>query len=154
MKTTAHKIWIVGLALMAATIVTRINVATTSSLDRNVFWITGSSPSESGQYGLFTYPDNDYLKTKGVNGKRFTKRVGCLSGDILVEKDRRFYCNGEFIALKLTHDRNDLAMPEFTHNGAIPQGKAFMVGDSPFSGDSRYLGFVDIDHVTRVVPLW
>jgi len=148
------KLVVLGLVAIGAWISTNLTVATTKSLEKRVFWQTSEIPTKTGQYGSFIYPSSDYLIKREVNGKVFTKRVGCFEGDYLNFVDGAFYCNGEYLAKPLVSDRLDDKLPVFRFNGIVPEDMAFMVGDHPYSGDSRYLGFVDINTVKRVIPLW
>lgn len=131
-----------------------ITVAMSPSIDKRVFWKGDGHPSASNQFGTFVYPNHPYLEKREMSGKPFTKRVGCIAGDRLEKIGQSFYCNGEFIAKALLHDRLDDTLPVFEFNGVVPDGKVFMVGDHPFSGDSRYLGFVELESVKRVIPIW
>mgnify|MGYP006188389611 CR=1 FL=1 len=153
-KTLAVKLFIVSLVAVGGWFSGNITVAATRSIDKRVFWQTTDTPTERGQYGSFTYPSSSYLAKRGVDGKPFTKMVGCIAGDYLSFVGGAFYCNDELLARPLVADRLDEKLPVFRYEGVIPEGKAFMVGSHPYSGDSRYLGFVDVETVKRVIPLW
>lgn len=153
-KEVTVKLSVLGCVALGGWVAGNLTIASTGSIDKTVFWKTSEAPTQRGQYGSFTYPTNTYLAKREVDGRPFTKQVGCIAGDELRFTNGAFYCNGEFLAKPLFADRLDDQLPVFRYEGHIPEGKAFMVGTHPYSGDSRYLGFVDINSVQRVIPLW
>lgn len=78
------------------------------------------------------------------------KIVACLPGDRLEYREGVFYCNGKEVTKILVSS----PFKPFRFSGVIPKGKLFLIGKHPYSYDSRYMGFVDIDRVVaKVIPL-
>lgn len=152
MKTHALKWAIAGLALIGTFISSNLEVSVSNSVDKRVFWKTSSIPKR-GDYGTFRYPANEYLESRGVD-EPFTKVVACAEGDLLEYMNQNFYCNGKYLGTQLEADSEGTPLPKFEFTGVIPENKAFMLGHNPYSGDSRYLGLVDIRTVRKVIPLW
>lgn len=96
---------------------------------------------KSGDYVAFRF--TNYLEvTQGE--VLFAKKIGCSPGELLIIKDESIYCNNIDLKLKKpqvsTYEKFDL----FSYSGIIPSGKYFMIGESEYSFDSRYFGFIDI----------
>src|SRR5690554_5907219 len=138
-KTFFKKLLLVALVVLGSWVSTNITVSTSNSLKKRVFWATSDNPSLRGEYGKFRFSDSSYLRERGVT-ETFTKRVGCIAGDELVLELNNFFCNGVFIANQIKTGSDGKPLPAFEFNGVIPENMAFMVGDNPLSGDSRYMG--------------
>ncbi len=82
------------------------------------------------------------------------KKVVCMEGDHLVVKDREYYCNGKYLCTAKKFSRRGERLENFKFNGKIPQGMLFLMGPHKDSYDSRYYGFIPIDKVSKVLPLW
>ena len=97
---------------------------------------------EKGDIIVFKYPENPQ--------KDFIKRVIATEGDIIVEKDKIVYVNGEARAEPYAqhYDNNLKYAPDPRDNFGpllVPKDKVFVMGDNrDQSYDSRYWGFVDI----------
>ena len=77
-------------------------------------------------------------------GRVFIKIVACKEGDYLtVTKDKKYFCNGNFIGKARDADSKNKKIANFFFNGKIPQGKIFVTTPHPHSYDSKYWGFVD-----------
>jgi type IV secretory pathway protease TraF len=58
------------------------------------------------------------------------------------------YCDEVFLGIALRGVvSREREVKQFVFNGAVPEGKIFIVGDSADSYDSRYFGFVNTDQV-------
>lgn len=129
-----------------------IMYSSTTSIKYKFFWLTSTAPGKD-DYATFKYPESDYLIKRNVN-EPFTKRVGCIASDTLEIRNSIYYCNGKYLGIQLKVDSVGNELPLFSFNGTIPEGKAFMVGDNPRSGDSRYFGLIDVNKAKKVLPLW
>lgn len=79
------------------------------------------------------------------------KKVACFPGDYLLAGGGKFYCNGKLMGV--AHPRSP--SPPFSYDGVIPEGKYFILGEHPYSFDSRYIGLIDRGRVTGVlIPLF
>jgi signal peptidase I len=101
---------------------------------------------EKGDIIVFKYPENPK--------KDFIKRVIATGGDVIEEKNKVVYINGQ--ALKETyavHSDTSVRPPGNDPRDnfgpiKVPKGKLFMMGDNrDQSYDSRYWGFVDLKEV-------
>jgi signal peptidase I len=101
---------------------------------------------EKGDIIVFKYPENPK--------KDFIKRVIATGGDVIEEKNKVVYVNGQ--ALKEPYAVHSDASVRPPGNDPrdnfgpikVPKGKLFMMGDNrDQSYDSRYWGFVDLKEV-------
>lgn len=151
-KRFLHQGILISAVLLGAYLSNNIMYSSTNSTKYKVFWKTASVPGKD-DYATFSYLESEYLSSRKVSDP-FTKRLGCISPDILELRNDIYYCNGKYLGMQLKKDSDGNELPLFTFNGAIPEGMAFMVGDNPRSGDSRYFGLVDIYSAKKVIPLW
>ena len=126
------------------------------------------SPSLPGKVYIIKKHDSDYLRpgeTIGFNyygefyphGTLLTKHVVGLPGDVVTEKDRIFYINGQPVgrAKEVSLNGEPLEMNPF--RGVIPAGKFWFATDHVDSFDSRYKlsGLGDMqDIVGRAYKIW
>lgn len=101
---------------------------------------------EKGDIIVFKYPENPK--------KDFIKRVIATGGDVIEEKNKVVYINGQ--ALKEPYAvHSDTGLRPVGNDPrdnfgpiTVPKGKLFMMGDNrDQSYDSRYWGFVDLKEV-------
>lgn len=126
-----------------------ILIPATHSVNPHVLFRTGHSASKQDQYVTFLLKD-DYLPG---GSSHLVKRLGCIAGQYLMREANQFYCDGKQIALVMLRDSDGKSLPQFHYAGIIPVGKAFAVGDTINSYDSRYWGFISIADTERLVPL-
>ncbi|HEN3670532.1 TPA: S26 family signal peptidase [Yersinia enterocolitica] len=126
-----------------------INIPLTSSVLPHAFIKTGVHPKQAGDYVIFTleHPYLPHVKDQ------LTKRIGCIEGQRLERINQHFYCDGQLIAIALERDIQGATLPVFSFTGIIPAGKAFLVGDTPNSFDSRYWGLFDIQKTEKLIPI-
>lgn len=99
-----------------------------------------------GDIIVFKYPENPK--------KDFIKRVVAIGGDVIEEKDKAIYLNGQRVIEPYAYHYDKYVRP----NGfdprdnfgplVVPEGKVFVMGDNrDQSYDSRYWGFVDLKDI-------
>ncbi|WP_233981870.1 S26 family signal peptidase [Pectobacterium versatile] len=125
-----------------------INIPLTGSVKPIILWKTGEHEVNQNDYVLFKY-DHALLPRP----MWLTKKIGCMTGQYLVRRNRHFFCNDLLIAIALEVDSQNHMLPFFTYDGVIPEGKAFVVGDTDQSFDSRYWGFISLSDAERVKPI-
>ena len=123
----------------------RITIVTTNSVKYRVFWTSSpdSEPLKSGMYVRLV----KFIDVRGYKAKqyRIVKRIGCMSGEKLVEKNGRCYCNDIFFCKSLPEKKN------FHFAGTIPDESVFLVGDSRTSYDSRYFGLAKTGEIDALL---
>ena len=73
------------------------------------------------------------------------KKIGCMAGDTLIEKDGSYYCNDVFVCKSLPGRGN------FIFSGQIPDSSMFIIGDNDMSYDSRYFGFAKVEDIDGIL---
>ncbi len=121
----------------------------------NLFRMPGIREPKRGDIVVFKYPEDPT--------RDFIKRVIGIGGDIIEEKDKEVFVNGQKLiepyvqhvesAIKpSTMDKRDNFGPV-----TVPMGKIFVMGDNrDQSYDSRFWGFVDVDQIKgkAVIIYW
>lgn len=126
------------------------------------------SPSLPGKVYIIKKHDSDYLRPGEIigfnyygdfypHGTLLTKNVVGLPGDVVTEKDRVFYINGQSVgrAKEVSLNGEPLEMNPF--RGVIPAGKFWFATDHVDSFDSRYKlsGLGDMqDIIGRAYKIW
>lgn len=142
---------IIALSLAGAyALLKSILIPATHSVHPHVLFRTGQAASLQDQYVSFLLND-DYLPG---GSSHLVKRLGCIAGQYLMREANQFYCDGKQIALVMLRDSYGKSLPQFHYAGIIPEGKAFAVGDTINSYDSRYWGFISIADTERLVPIF
>ncbi|HDV8304971.1 TPA: S26 family signal peptidase [Enterobacter hormaechei] len=136
--------------VLAYSLFTHILIPATHSVFPVVLFRTGHEATEQDQYVRFYLKDR-YLPRGEAN---LVKRLGCIAGQYLQREGNQFYCDGVEIARAMAHDHKGNALPVFNFTGIIPEGKAFAVGDTINSYDSRYWGFIDIATTEKLIPVF
>ncbi|EJJ0671533.1 S26 family signal peptidase [Cronobacter sakazakii] len=134
----------------AYSLFTHIMIPATHSVAPRVLFRTGAPASEINQY--VTFERNDHYLPQGK--AYLVKRLGCMPGQYLSRLGNQFFCDGKEIALAMTNDRDGHPLPQFRFTGIIPVGRAFAVGDTVNSYDSRYWGFISLKETEKLVPLF
>jgi len=136
--------------LIGSYIVNHILIPATHSVSPKLLWRSGGIPKKQNDYMMFVLND-DYLPEGETH---LVKRLGCIEGQYLKKLNRQFYCDGKEIAIAAVQDSTGKQLPVFSFTGVIPKGKAFAVGDTDNSYDSRYWGFMDISAAERLTPIF
>lgn len=72
----------------------------------------------------------------------WVKYLACNEGQQLSRSNDKFYCDGKHFAdARLLSKKGEL-LPQFSFDGQIPMGMAFVLGDGQNSFDSRHFGLV------------
>ncbi|ORJ57505.1 S26 family signal peptidase [Geothermobacter hydrogeniphilus] len=160
-KPTGKKLkWIcMSMAVVAALIGSmlpgRLFITLTPSIRYRLLWLTSDVWNvRHGDYVAFRV-DRKRLQglllpeswTEDADGMiTAIKRIGCDEGETLLRTGaggRDFYCGDEFLGRAKKVSRKGEPLQPAQIEGVIPQGMAFMAGDSKDSFDSRYFGLVD-----------
>jgi len=134
------------IALVAYTL-TNMQIVMTDSIEATITWPSDRKPV-LGDFVTFQ------LKNKVIptpdNTVQVTKILSCNAGQKLEKKEGKWTCDGKFIGNSRERAINGDELEQFTFNGLIPDGKAFVTGTHKHSFDSRYWGFVSIESLTTV----
>lgn len=88
-------------------------------------------------------------------GVPLIKRIAAVAGDDVCAFDGAIMVNGDIVARQRKADRAGRFLPRWNGCRELVQGELFLLGDTPDSFDSRYLGPVTSARVIgRLVPLW
>ncbi len=95
------------------------------------------------------------LRFPQADGREFVKRVIGLPGDIVKERNGRFYVNGALLAQAQTVASEDEVAPGGSlPPRQVPAGRLYVLGDNPESSlDSRFWGTVGEQDVAGKVFL-
>lgn len=129
--------------------VPHLAIVLSESVRYSVLWRVGGS---IGKGDYVNVPLPEAFRRSG-RPKWMTKRVGCVAGEILRVGNGGHYCDGEWMGAVLRFGSDGKALHPFVWDGPVPAGKVYLVGDSPLSYDSRYLGFFDQNEAVRLKGL-
>ena len=120
-----------------------LTITKTNSVKHHLFWEINRKAPQKGDYVRLPLFEDKV----GCAPCSIVKRVGCLSGDRLVNKGSKYYCNGEYLGQCMTGKDTE----RFQFSGTVPQGMVFLIGDRDDSYDSRYFGFKQITDIETVL---
>lgn len=129
-----------------------LGIIVTKSLDKSYFVYSKNWEAKiaKGEIVYFNLPiETLYFK----KNSKFGKIVMCEAGDTLSTKGLEYYCNGKFLGMARTTDKEGRAVSPFEYNGLIPKDNYFVMGTHERSFDSRYWGFVNKTHI-KGVAIW
>lgn len=101
-------------------------------------WLTRGAVPQRGDVILFDPPASPLLvKHFGSEPKPFGKRVSGVPGDVVTERNRAFFVNGQLVAK--AKPRSRLGEPlALGPTGAVPRGCYFVTTEHKDGFDSRY----------------
>ena len=120
-----------------------LTITKTNSVKHNLFWEINRKTPKKGDYVRLPL----YEPKVGCKPCSIVKRVGCLPGELLVNKGPKYYCNDEYLGQCETGNN----IEPFKFSGTVPSGMVFLVGDRDKSYDSRYFGFKEIIDIETVL---
>ncbi len=145
----------------------RIVVAITDSVEHRFFIVLEKGTirhADRGDYVLFdllaVLPDGEAERSVRETIARYgnrpaVKRVACAPGNRLVSKGKDYYCDGAFIGTAKDVSSTGATTMAFRYDGRVPEGCLFVTGSNRDSYDSRYFGFLGMDHVkARLVGIF
>ncbi len=121
----------------------------TPSMQHSLYLISNSKPVKGDRVNFdFNHPL--VMENKKV---KFLKKLSCVEGDTLAIGNDMFFCNDILIGVGAPIKIKGNTVDTFKYEGVIPKGKAFVLGESGNSFDSRYWGFVEYKQLTRLIPI-
>ena len=149
LPTLSPKWLLVGLlALPVYFLQGKLVVITSDSIPHRFLVKTDSAP-QKGDYALFQI-SHELTDEEPVT---LTKKIACYAGDVLQVENRDYYCEGHYLGRAKLSSRQGAPLTPFVHNGPIPAGYAFALGEHQDSFDSRYWGLIEIAMTERLAPL-
>ncbi|MBB6117748.1 conjugal transfer pilin signal peptidase TrbI [Rahnella inusitata] len=145
-KKPLHILLIIFSLTIGSFITSHILIPATHSVFPRLLWKTGTTTTTQNEYVLFEHLDK-YLPEGETH---LVKRLGCVEGQYLSRLNLQFYCDGNEIAIAHMQDSTGKSLPIFNFTGVVPPGKAFAVGDTDNSYDSRYWGFIELSKAQRL----
>ncbi len=132
------------------------SVTMTPSLNHRFFYLRYSVKVFSqGDYLLFPVSAILLPDPSGRKEKMVIKRVGCSEGQTLQTTGVQFYCDRVLLGQAKTVSKKGTRVAQFSYTGRVPEGRYFVIGDSPDSYDSRYFGFLrKEDILARAYPIF
>lgn len=123
-----------------------IIVNESASLPRGVYRLTNAPPARGSIVVLVPSAEGRrYLADLGAGSKpRLIKRVVAAEGDFACRIDERLFWPGGS-AVALSQDRDRRALPQWRGCRRLAEREMLVLGDTPLSFDSRYLGPVRMD---------
>jgi type IV secretory pathway protease TraF len=125
----------------------KVQIVMTESIEATIVWPSDRVPV-LGDFVTFK------LKNKVIptpdNTVQVTKILSCTPDQVLSKDEGIWTCDGQFIGHSREFAMNGDKLEQFSFNGKVPIGKAFLTGTHKNSFDSRYWGFVDINELTTV----
>jgi conjugal transfer pilin signal peptidase TrbI len=125
-------------------------IPTTPSIKYHMLVESSGKPAKGDYVDVEVF----HAKIDADRAVTLTKRVACVAGEVLKFENGRHYCDGQYLGSVLKRTSTGLPLNAFDYNGPVPDGKAFLVGDHERSFDSRYFGFVNVDAMTRLTPIF
>lgn len=159
---------IAALALLALGYAGGFRLNVTSSLPRGVYRLT-DGPLRRGDVVSFCLEGAfaDLARERGYvapgscpSGLRpLMKRLAGLPGDQVRLTDEGIVCGPEDKARRwpgvpLAKDGKGRPLARASLHGTVPAGSALVLADHPGSFDSRYFGFVPLDGLVRMEPVF
>ena len=120
-----------------------LTITKTNSVEHNLFWEINRKTPQKGDYVRLPL----FEPKVGCEPCSIVKRIGCLPGELLVNKGPKYYCNNEYLGQCETGNN----IEPFKFSGTVPPGMVFLVGDRDKSYDSRYFGFKQITDIETVL---
>lgn len=107
---------------------------------------------KAGDYVMLKWRGTDPNHIPRLLGEtNLIKKVSCLPGQRLTVTMQQADCDG----VKIGHIRHTTLdgkpITPALHDGVIPQGQLFLVGEHYYSYDSRYFGLVNLADLTGIV---
>ena len=134
----------------SALIPSRFAVTLSPSVNHRIFFITKYLAGDTIERGDYIMVSISSPLIENGKLQRVIKRVGCVAGEVLLSKDREFFCNTVFLGKAKEFSLKGEKLPIFSYAGAVPEGKMFLVGSHKDSHDSRYFGFIDTKDILYV----
>lgn len=164
LKHRPERLWlalavVLPISLAAAIVLPRITLVMSPSIDA---WVVREAPGpiKRGDYVRFVLRH----PIAGPTPVSVTKRVLCVPGDRLTKiempsrfdrlaMDARYFCNGLLLGTTLPHDHNGIPLAHMMWSGVVPPGMIYVGSHHPQGFDSRYLGLIPVERLTRMARI-
>lgn len=125
----------------------------TESSPMGIYKIINSKEYKVGDFICIDIKNNDKIITKDKSIP-FIKKIVAKQGDIINIKDYQVYINENYLCsiVKKDFSGKDLAYQEF-NNYELKEDEFYVLGENPYSYDSRYYGIILKKNIICAVKL-
>lgn len=141
---------VVAVVALIAFVHMGVVIPTTPSIKYHLLLESSGVPAKGDYVDVEIY----HTKIDPERAVKLTKRVGCIAGEVLRYENGRHYCGDDYLGTVLKRTSRGEPLKAFEYTGQIPEGKVFLLGDHERSFDSRYFGFVNVDALQRLTPIF
>ena len=150
---------VVAALVLAACLGLRYNV--TASMPAGIYRLSGGAPTR-GDLAEFSFPPDcpfgvlarsrGYLKPSSS----LLKRVAAIAGDLVEVDAHGVSVNGVMQPQSRILEADSKGRPNTSalQTGRVPQGQALILAAYAKSFDGRYFGYVSVDRLRRVTPVF
>lgn len=141
---------IIALIGIATFLISKVTIQPTDSMTHTFYFKSSEAPTRNDAVE-FQFHHPFVMDNKEIS---LTKRLACMPGDSLVIDNGMIFCNHKIISTGGDMRIGGHVLPTITFDGVIPSDKAFVLGDSLDSFDSRYWGFTQYKNLHKLTPLF
>ena len=150
---------VLPIALLAALLLPQVTLVMSPSIDA---WAVRKAPGPIARGDLVQFTLVHPIA--GPEPVQVTKRALCVPGDRLTRIEIRsatvpntfdghYYCNGELLGISLPRDAHGRSLEHMRWGGIVPDGMFYVGSQHPRGFDSRYLGLIPTERLTRMERL-
>lgn len=135
----------------------KISIITSNSVEFRIALLEPYSfrtDLQNGDYIRFLWRGTDPNQQGLTSEMPLLKKVACTEGQHLIVRAKEVFCDGHPIGLVRDKNLKGEPLKPFLHEGVIPQGKFFVMGDTYSSYDSRYFGLINRWWITEKVVVF
>ena len=121
----------------------RFSVTVTPSLDKRVYLISRIPRGQHIDRNSYVLFKGHFAQIEGGRALQVMKIARCIPKDDLFNKDKDYYCNGNYLGTAKEFSKKGERLINFKFNGIVPPEKLFVMGQHRDSYDSRYFGFIE-----------
>jgi len=108
-----------------------------------------------GNFAAFEQYRHYPFKTNARGTIPFLKQVGGIAGDLVETRNGQIYINNVLVknSRVFEEDRSGRPLTPFPLPYVLQKNEVWLISDSPYGFDSRYLGFARLEACKKAIPL-